>query len=116
MRRRYNLVASTAAGLATSALGVGILLQQDLEKVGSMMFGLDPIFGLVLLTAGFGAVGWLVGPFAGNWVFGVVNRRLAGELALVSFFSVLLRWRVAWTCWAEDCGCGVVEAVGRSLC
>ena len=41
---------------------------------------------LGLMTVGSGGVGWLLGPFVGNAVFGVVHRRVGGQIAEVSFF------------------------------
>lgn len=40
---------------------------------------------LGLATAGSGAVGWLLGPFVGGGLFGVVYRRVGGEMREVSF-------------------------------
>lgn len=39
---------------------------------------------LGLSTVGSGGVGWLLGPFLGNAVFGVVYGRLGGQIAEVS--------------------------------
>ena len=39
---------------------------------------------LGLMTVGSGGVGWLLGPFVGNAVFGVVHRRVGGQIAEVS--------------------------------
>ena len=60
------------------------LSQQDFEKLSGMLFGLDPIMALGLLTLGSGAIGWLLGPFAGNWAFNMMHRRTAREMAVVS--------------------------------
>ena len=49
------------------------------------MFGLDPMVVLGLATGACGAVGWLLGPFVGNAVFGLWYRRFGGEIAVVSF-------------------------------
>ena len=54
------------------------------------LFGLDPILVLGLMTAGSGGVGWLLGPFVGNAVFGMAHRRVGAQIAEVScsgFFS-----------------------------
>ena len=58
----------------------------NLEQVN--VFGLDPFLVLAALTAGSGAVGWLLGPFVGNAVFGVAHRRVGGQIAEVSFASL----------------------------
>ncbi len=39
---------------------------------------------LGLVTLGSGAVGWLLGPFVGNAVFGMAHRRVGGQIAEVS--------------------------------
>ncbi|KAL9076792.1 MAG: hypothetical protein Q9161_000777 [Pseudevernia consocians] len=45
------------------------------------VFGLDPFLVLGLVTMGSGAVGWLLGPFLGNAVFGMVHRRVGLQIA-----------------------------------
>lgn len=60
-----------------------MLSGQDLEKLGSILFGIDPIMAMGLSSVGCGALGWLLGPFAGGAVFGLWYRRLAPEIALV---------------------------------
>lgn len=77
-RRRYNLLASITSAFATTSVGVSVLARQNIEAAS--IFGLDPFIVLGLATAGSGAVGWLVGPFVGNAVFGVVYRGLRGEI------------------------------------
>lgn len=52
------------------------------------LFGLDPFLVLGLATMASGAVGWLLGPFVGNAVFGIVWRRSRGQIAIVSFKSL----------------------------
>lgn len=47
------------------------------------MPGLDPFLLLGLATAGSGAVGWLLGPFVGNAVFGLSHRKLGAQIAAV---------------------------------
>lgn len=81
-RRRYNLAASFGTSLFTTAMGVSTLAQQNLDQLG--IFGLDPFIVLGMATGGSGAVGWLLGPFVGNAVFGFVHRGVSGEVARVS--------------------------------
>lgn len=45
------------------------------------VFGLDPVVVLGLITAGSGGVGWLLGPFLGNAVFGMAHRRVGAQIA-----------------------------------
>jgi len=84
LRRRYNLAASIGSSIGTTMMGVSVLSQQDLDALGGQMFGLDPFVVLGLTTAGFGAIGWLAGPFVGNAVFSAMNRRFKGQIAEVS--------------------------------
>ena len=51
------------------------------------MPGLDPFLLLGLATAGSGAVGWLLGPFVGNAVFGLSHRKLGAQIADVRIQS-----------------------------
>lgn len=58
---------------------------------------------LGLATAASGAVGWLLGPFVGNAVFGVMWRRSRLQIAAVSdppspIFFVLLVGRKSTVC------------------
>ena len=48
------------------------------------VFGLDPFLVLGLITVGSGGVGWLLGPFVGNAVFGMAHRRVGPQVAEVS--------------------------------
>jgi import inner membrane translocase subunit TIM23 len=64
--------------------GVSILSQQDVDALGTQIFGLDPVVVLGLATAGFGAVGWLMGPVFGNAAFRLANKRFAAQMAAVS--------------------------------
>ncbi|KAI9812993.1 MAG: TIM23 complex component [Thelocarpon impressellum] len=81
---------------ATTMVGISILSQQEVEAMGGQLFGLDPVVVLGLATAGFGAAGWLAGPALGNMVFGVVNKRYKGQMALKEkeFFDRIKRHRV----------------------
>lgn len=77
-------------------MGVSVLSQQDLDALGGQVFGLDPFVVLGLTTAGFGAIGWLAGPFVGGAAFNVLNRRFRGQIAEVSVFSLSRSY-----CWHE---------------
>ena len=84
VRRRYNLVASLVTSGLTTFGGIVLLGQQDLDGLGNLLFGLDPIMAMGLGVAACGAMGWLIGPFAGNAVFSFWYRRLGREIAEVS--------------------------------
>ena len=82
-RRRYNLIASIFTSLGTTSLGVTVLSRQNFDQLGGL-FGLDPFIVLGLATASSGAVGWLLGPFVGNALFGMVHRKVGRQIAEVS--------------------------------
>ncbi|MCJ1482113.1 TIM23 complex component [Schaereria dolodes] len=69
---------------------------QDIDSLGTQLFGLEPMMVLGLATVASGAVGWLLGPFVGNAVFGVVYRRVGGEIASKEkyFYQRVKRYRV----------------------
>lgn len=83
-RRRYSLGSSILASAATITLGVQYLATQDLESLGVQVMGLDPFIVLGLATASCGAAGWLLGPFVGNAVWGLIYRRYRTSVAIVS--------------------------------
>lgn len=82
-RRRYALASSVLTSASTTMAGISILSQQDIDAIGTQVFGLDPIVVLGLATAGFGAVGWLLGPVFGNAAFNLVNQRYRAQIAKV---------------------------------
>jgi mitochondrial import inner membrane translocase subunit TIM23 len=84
-RRYYNLGASIITGFTTFATGASLLMSQDIEQLSNMMFGLDPIFAMGIVCIGFGAAGWLIGPFAGGSIFKLSYRRVIKQMELVSF-------------------------------
>ncbi|MCJ1322752.1 TIM23 complex component [Xylographa vitiligo] len=95
IRRRFNLVASITTSLATTAGGISFLSQQDMDKLGTLLFGLDPIMAMGLGAVGCGALGWLLGPFAGNAAFSMWYRRLGPDMAVKEreFYQRIKRYR-----------------------
>lgn len=87
-RRRYNLASSVLSSVLTTAGGMSLLTSFNIEHVN--FFGLDPFLMLGLVTLGSGAVGWLLGPFVGNAVFGMAHRRVGVQIAEVSGLSCTL--------------------------
>lgn len=83
-RRRYSLASSVLSSMASTVVGVQVLSNQDLEHLGAQVMGLDPFVVLGMATAACGAVGWLVGPFVGNAVWGLVYRRYKPAVITVS--------------------------------
>ena len=69
-----------------------ILSQQDIERLGTQVLGLDPIIFVGVVTIACGAVGWLIGPFAGGAVFAMRWRGWRGEMAAVSTILPALFW------------------------
>ncbi|MCJ1259539.1 hypothetical protein MMC24_007377 [Lignoscripta atroalba] len=100
IRRRYNLGASATTGIITTFLGINFISAQNIDGLGGQMFGLDPMVVLGLATGACGAVGWLLGPFVGNAVFGLWYRRFGGEIAVdpkqkeKDFYRRVKRYRV----------------------
>ena len=82
-RRYYNVIASSLTALGTFAGGASFLLAQDIEKISGFMFGLDPFIAMGLVCFGFGAMGWLLGPFAGGSLFRLVHRRVNRSMQAV---------------------------------
>ncbi|PYH99909.1 presequence translocase-associated motor subunit Pam17 [Aspergillus ellipticus CBS 707.79] len=95
-RRRYTLASSIVTSMASTIVGVQILSTQDLESLGAQVMGLDPFVVLGMATAACGAVGWLVGPFVGNAVWGLVYRRFKPSVMVKEkeFFDRIRRFRV----------------------
>ncbi|KAI9038327.1 presequence translocated-associated motor subunit PAM17 [Aspergillus affinis] len=98
-RRRYTLASSIITSMASTVIGVQVLSTQDLEHMGAQVMGLDPFVVLGMATAACGAAGWLIGPFVGNAVWGLVYRRYSTAVAVAStkekeFFDRIKRFRV----------------------
>ncbi|KAI9884164.1 MAG: hypothetical protein M1823_004053 [Watsoniomyces obsoletus] len=81
VRRRYDVVSSVFTSAGGLYIGFYILSNYNLDTSGGNVFGLDPFVFLGLGTVAFGALGWLVGPSAGNAVFGLIYRRHAKQMA-----------------------------------
>ncbi|KAF2842796.1 Pam17-domain-containing protein [Patellaria atrata CBS 101060] len=95
-RRRISLFASVIAALGTTAAGAVFISTRDLDAVGSQVLGLDQVIVLGLGTIASGALGWLVGPFIGGAVFGMVFRGVRGEMGVKEreFFARIKKYRV----------------------
>ncbi|KAL4821602.1 hypothetical protein BDW67DRAFT_180288 [Aspergillus spinulosporus] len=95
-RRRYTLASSIVSSAVSTMVGVQVLSSQNLESLGAQVMGLDPFVVLGMATAACGAVGWLVGPFLGNAVWGLVNRsyKKAFLVKEKEFFDRIKRYRV----------------------
>ncbi|KAL4802812.1 mitochondrial import protein Pam17-domain-containing protein [Aspergillus unguis] len=95
-RRRYTLASSIVTSAGSTVTGLQVLSSQNLENLGAQVMGLDPFVVLGMATATCGAAGWLVGPFVGNAVWGLVNRnyKKAFMLKEKEFFDRIRRYRV----------------------
>lgn len=83
-RRRYSLVSSIITATATTSAGMSFLATQSLESLSATFLNLDPFLILGISVAVFLAVGWLIGPFLGNAIWGLVNRRYKPAFTSVS--------------------------------
>lgn len=76
--------------LATTVFGVQYLSTQDIESLGAQVMGLDPIVVLGMATMACGAAGWLLGPFVGNGLWSLVNRKYTAAFTRVGLVACLL--------------------------
>lgn len=83
-RRRYSVASSAVTSVVTTVFGVQYLSTQDIESLGAQVMGLDPIVVLGISTMACGAAGWLLGPFVGNGLWSLVNRKYTAAFARVS--------------------------------
>ena len=82
-RRRWQLTFS----IATSAVGGtagALFLSTGSADWAVNQIPLDPLVTLGLMTFGFAALGWLVGPAIGSQIFYILNRKYRSQMALVS--------------------------------
>ena len=59
------------------------LLTDNTDSLGQTLFGIDPMMALGISTMGAGALGWLIGPFAGNAVFNLMHRKVKNDILVV---------------------------------
>lgn len=96
---------SVFAGGTTTTMGAAYLSTQDLSKsladivlyglranswidqISSILFGVDPMIGLGVSTLACGAFGWLVGPFAGNFIFNLSHSKVKNDIIVVCGIS-----------------------------
>lgn len=82
-RRRWQVAGSAAMSLASGATGVNLLASRVADPLTAQI-PLDPILSMGLMTIGFLALGWLVGPTLGNTIFYLLNRKYKAPMTLVS--------------------------------
>lgn len=88
-RRRYSVASSILTSAATTVLGVQYISTQDIESLGAQVMGLDPFVVLGMATMACGAAGWLLGPFVGNGVWSLVNRKYTSAFARVGCLPLI---------------------------
>ncbi|PGH10664.1 hypothetical protein AJ79_05378 [Helicocarpus griseus UAMH5409] len=95
-RRKYSIVSSFLASLATTFGGLRVILANNLDAVFGQTLGLDPFMSLIFLAPACAAVGWLLGPVLGNSVWGVVHRKYKASAAIKEkeFYNRIKRFRV----------------------
>lgn len=74
---------SVGTTLAATVGGIQVLTMQDVEPLVGQI-PLDPFITLGLMTTGFGAIGWLMGPPVGAGIFNLLNGKHKRDIAAVS--------------------------------
>lgn len=94
-RRRVQLVFSVIMTLVTSGAGGAVLSTGVADSLVSQV-PLDPMFAIGLMTASFGALGWLMGPAMGAMVFNAMKGKYRGQMAIKEsqFFARIKKHRV----------------------
>lgn len=82
-RRRWQLGFSVISGLGSFVGGAGILATGIADPLVTQI-PLDPFITMGLMTMGFGALGWLIGPSVGSLVFYTLNKRWKTQMTVVS--------------------------------
>ncbi|KAF4309477.1 Mitochondrial import protein Pam17 [Botryosphaeria dothidea] len=95
-RRRLSLFCSIAAAIASTAVGVNLVLGYDVDSLGAQTFGLDPFIVMGLSTVACGCVGWLLGPAIGDGMFRLVYRKIGRQIVEKEkqFFQRIKKFRV----------------------
>ncbi|KAK3951415.1 mitochondrial import protein Pam17-domain-containing protein [Pseudoneurospora amorphoporcata] len=94
-RRRVQLVFSVIMTLVTSGAGGAVLSTGVADSMVSQV-PLEPMFAIGLMTASFGALGWLMGPGIGGMVFNAMKSKYRGQMAIKEgqFFARIKKHRV----------------------
>lgn len=82
--------------MCSTALGVSILSRPELDAVGhATLMGMEPFIVLGIVTAGFGALGWLLGPSLGSTAFGLLHKNERAAMDIVSLpFTISWHWEL----------------------
>lgn len=81
-RRRLQLAFSTLACLGGGTAGALFLSTGTMDSLVSQL-PLDPFITLGLMTFGFAALGWLLGPILGTTVFNMIKRNTKKQMTKV---------------------------------
>ncbi|KAL2883285.1 TIM23 complex component [Colletotrichum sp. CLE4] len=94
-RRRWQLGFSVISGLGSFVGGAGILATGIADPLVTQI-PLDPFITMGLMTMGFGALGWLIGPSVGSLVFYTLNKRWKTQMTVKEkeFFARIKKNRV----------------------
>ncbi|KAK3355440.1 Presequence translocated-associated motor subunit pam-17, mitochondrial [Neurospora tetraspora] len=94
-RRRVQLAFSVIMTLVTSGVGGAVLSTGVADSLVSQV-PLEPMFAIGLMTASFGALGWLMGPPIGAMVFNALKSKYRGQMAIKEsqFFARIKKHRV----------------------
>ena len=94
-RRVWQQVFSVVMALSGSAGGAIVLSSGVAESLVSQL-PLDPLISLGLMTASFGALGWLAGPSIGTAIFNAIKRkyRVQMDIKESQFFARIKKHRV----------------------
>ncbi|KAK1974652.1 mitochondrial import protein Pam17-domain-containing protein [Colletotrichum cereale] len=94
-RRRWQLGFSVISGLGSFVGGAGILATGVADPLVTQV-PLDPFITMGMMTMAFGALGWLVGPSLGSFVFYTLNKRWRNQMTIKEkeFFARIKKNRV----------------------
>jgi mitochondrial import inner membrane translocase subunit TIM23 len=95
-RRRISLVSSIICAAGGFGTAVILVSTNDIESMGTVVFGLDPIVVMGLSVLMGTGIGWLLGPAFGNAAFNTAYKSYRTQIAAVSrprMASISLRIR-----------------------
>ncbi|KAK4237199.1 mitochondrial import protein Pam17-domain-containing protein [Achaetomium macrosporum] len=94
-RRRWQFGFSVVGSFASGSAGALVLSSGMADSVVGQI-PLDPLITLGLMTMGFAALGWLVGPSIGTAVFNALKSKYKGPMAVKEseFFARIKKHRV----------------------
>lgn len=82
-RRMWQVAGSATMSIASGVGGAAVLTSGVLDSLTAQI-PLDPFVSMGLISFGFIALGWLIGPTVGNSIFYLFNRKYKAPMMLVS--------------------------------